>query len=292
LVENQGDGWAVASAYLDRFLDDVQLLAPDATLDPGQHAAYLLGIRQIGRRVAELHHALASCDSEPAFAPEPVIEGDLAAWQADLVALAERAFDNLAHRCADLPEPTQPLAVTLLQRREEAMALVREAVPRELGVAKIRHHGDLHLGQVLIVKDDVFIIDFEGEPERSIEWRRRKAPAARDVAGLIRSIDYAAMAALDRRVSGSPEERARLSSYLDDWRVQCVETLRASYRETCADSRLWPEDTGTADRLVSFFLLEKVFYEIGYELASRPAWVHVPLTGAIRLLFPVEEPAA
>ncbi|HEX2216140.1 MAG TPA: maltose alpha-D-glucosyltransferase, partial [Xanthobacteraceae bacterium] len=288
LVENQGDGWALTTAYLDRFLEETRLLAADAAPDPGQHAAFLLRMRQIGRRTAELHRALASSNHDPAFAPEPVTREDLAQWSEDACEQAEQAFDELQRRLVQFPETVQALAVGLLQRREEAIARLRGLLPEAVGGAKIRHHGDLHLGQVLIVKDDVYIIDFEGEPERPLAWRRRKGSPARDVAGVIRSIDYAASAALDRIVSNSPEERARLAPALDDWRMQCIDALLAGYRESIADAPLWPEHAADADRLVNFFVLEKAFYEIGYEMANRPSWLHVPLSGASRLLFPAE----
>ena len=148
---------------------------------------------------------------------------------------------------------------------------------------KIRHHGDFHLGQMLIVKDDVFIIDFEGEPRRSIEDRRRKAPAARDVAGLIRSIDYSATAALERALKSAPDEQGRLARALDAWRKHSVSAFLGSYRQSLGDNRLWPWSPEDANRLLDIFLLEKAFYEIEYELAHRPDWLRVPLAGARRI---------
>jgi maltose alpha-D-glucosyltransferase/alpha-amylase len=148
---------------------------------------------------------------------------------------------------------------------------------------KIRHHGDFHLGQVLIVKEDAVILDFEGEPRRSLEERRQRAPAARDVAGLIRSIDYSATAALMRAAHLTPEERASLEPRLDIWR----ERSTAAFWEACrqaSDPALWPPDATEAERLLDFFMLEKAFYEIEYELTNRPNWLHVPLVGTRRIL--------
>jgi maltose alpha-D-glucosyltransferase/alpha-amylase len=157
---------------------------------------------------------------------------------------------------------------------------------------KIRHHGDFHLGQMLIVKDDVFIIDFEGEPRRSLEERRRKAPAARDVAGLLRSIDYSATAALDRVLKSAPDDQGKIAKALDDWRERAVAAVLGAYHEHLADRRLWPEKRRDADALLDFFLLEKAFYEIEYELAHRPDWLRVPLAGTLRVLSRPEELAA
>jgi maltose alpha-D-glucosyltransferase/alpha-amylase len=145
---------------------------------------------------------------------------------------------------------------------------------------------------MLIVRDDVVIIDFEGEPQRSLDERRRKASAARDVAGLIRSIDYSATSALDRMGQSSPEELARLMPALDNWRAAATEAFLGAYREFQVDPRLWPRDGGEADRLLRFFLLEKALYEIEYELANRPAWLNVPLAGVLRILAPSAPPAS
>jgi maltose alpha-D-glucosyltransferase/alpha-amylase len=141
---------------------------------------------------------------------------------------------------------------------------------------------------MLIVKDDVFIIDFEGEPRRSIEDRRRKAPAARDVAGLIRSIDYSATAALERALRQAPDEHGRLAPTLDRWREHSVAAFLRAYREHMSDIRLWPEELGDGEGLLDFFLLEKAFYEIDYELAHRPDWLRVPLAGTWRILARAE----
>ncbi len=137
---------------------------------------------------------------------------------------------------------------------------------------------------MLIAKDDILIIDFEGEPRRSIEERRRKAPAARDIAGLLRSIDYAAGAAMLRARAAAPDESGALLADLDTWRNIAADTFLFAYRESLTDARLWPQNSLAAERLLKFFLLEKVFYEIEYELAHRPDWLSVPLDGALRIL--------
>jgi maltose alpha-D-glucosyltransferase/alpha-amylase len=137
---------------------------------------------------------------------------------------------------------------------------------------------------MLIVKDDIFIIDFEGEPRRTLAERRGKAPAARDVAGLIRSIDYSATAALERALKVAPDEDGKLAAALAEWRDRSVAAFLGAYRETMTDQRLWPADPNAAERMLDFFLLEKAIYEIEYELAHRPDWLRVPLTGMLRIL--------
>jgi maltose alpha-D-glucosyltransferase / alpha-amylase len=137
---------------------------------------------------------------------------------------------------------------------------------------------------MLIVKEDIFIIDFEGEPRRSFAERRMKAPAARDVAGLIRSIDYSVSAALERSLKVKVDDQGLLQTSLAQWRDESVQTFLTSYRAAMADTRLWPTEPSAADDILQFFLLEKAFYEIEYELAHRPDWLRVALTGALRVL--------
>jgi maltose alpha-D-glucosyltransferase/alpha-amylase len=157
-------------------------------------------------------------------------------------------------------------------------------LPPDIGGLNIRHHGNFHLGQMLIVKDDVFIIDFGGEPHRPLAERRRKAPAARDVAGLIRSIDYSVTAALERVPKVAPDEHGKLDVALADWRDRSAAAFLAAYREIMTHSRLWPADSSAAGQMLDFFLLEKAFHEVEYELAHRPEWLRVPLTGMLRIL--------
>jgi len=222
-----------------------------------------------------------------AFAPEPVTAADVEGWTTALVHNAESMFAELARRQPQLPAVAQPAARVLLARQEEALAIMRGLLAGPVEVDKIRHHGDFHLGQILIAKDDVQIVDFEGEPERPVAERTRKAPSARDAAGLIRSLDYAAMSALQRCQEKSVEEPACLTEALDSWRDAATDAFLACMRETTAGTRLWPADPAAADRLLRFFIVEKAVYEVGYEFANRPDWVHVPLAGLARTLFPV-----
>ena len=163
-------------------------------------------------------------------------------------------------------------------------AYLRGLLPDSIDAMKIRDHGDFHLGQMLIVKDDVVILDFEGEPRRSLAERRRKAAAARDVAGLIRSIDYSATAALERALKSAPDEHGKIARSLEDWRERSVAVMLATYREFMVDARLWPAQADDTDRLLDFFLLEKACYELEYEMAHRPDWLRVPLAGVARIL--------
>jgi maltose alpha-D-glucosyltransferase/alpha-amylase len=283
-VQNQGDAWTVTSAYLDRFVEEQRFLTAEEAGHSDEQTAYLRRMDQVGRRVAELQLALASRDDIAAFAPEPIAADDARNWTEGVLQRAGRALGDLARRRSELAENDRQLVDALLSYRDLLPARLRELLPETVDAMKIRHHGDFHLGQMLIVKDDISIIDFEGEPRRSIEDRRRKAPAARDVAGLIRSIDYSATAALERALKSAPDEHGKLARALEDWREHSVAAFLSAYRQSLSDTRLWPRSPEDAERLLDFFLLEKAFYEIEYELAYRPDWLRVPLAGTWRIL--------
>jgi maltose alpha-D-glucosyltransferase/alpha-amylase len=284
-VQNQGDAWTVTSAYLDRFVDEQRLLA--SSEHPGEseeQIPYLRYMAQTGRRVAEMHLALASNDELADFKPEPTRPRDVQLWIEDVIARAERVFEALERRRETVREVDRQLIDQMLAQGPGLHQRLSTLLPPGNDGLKIRHHGDFHLGQMLIVRDDVFIIDFEGEPRRPLHERRRKAPAARDVAGLIRSIDYSATAALERALKVAPDEQGKLAAALGEWRDRSAAAFLATYRETMTNAQLWPSDPQAAEQMLNFFLLEKAIYEIEYELAHRPDWLRVPLTGALRIL--------
>ncbi|NVN87597.1 MAG: maltose alpha-D-glucosyltransferase [Rhodopseudomonas sp.] len=284
-VGNQGDGWTVTSAYLDRFVDEQRLLVgADHPAESDEQIPYLRYMSQTGRRVAEMHVALASHDNTIDFAPAPITAEDARSWIDSVAADAERVLDDLGRKRDIVKDADRGLIDQLLAQRAAIRERLRALFDANGGGLNIRHHGDFHLGQMLIVKDDIFIIDFEGEPRRSLAERRRKAPAARDVAGLIRSIDYSATAALERALKVAPDEHGKLAVALEAWRNRSTAAFLGAYRESMTNLSLWPSTPGAADRILDFFLLEKAFYEIEYELAHRPDWLRVPLAGMLRIL--------
>jgi maltose alpha-D-glucosyltransferase/alpha-amylase len=291
-VQNQGDAWTVTAAYLDRFVEEQRLLA--GAERPGENeeqVPYLRYMTQTGRRVAEMHIALGK-GNDSDFKPEPTRAEDVRTWTDEIVARAERLCDALRARRDGAREPGRALIDQLLARRASLRGTLQKLLPETIDGLNIRHHGDFHLGQMLIVKDDIFIIDFEGEPRRTLSERRRKAPAARDVAGLIRSIDYSATAALERALKLAPDEHGKLAAALDEWRDRSTAAFLAAYRETMTNAKLWPADARASEQLLNFFLLEKAFYEIEYEIAHRPEWLRVPLAGTLRILSQHTEEAS
>jgi maltose alpha-D-glucosyltransferase/alpha-amylase len=247
---------------------------------------------QVGRRVAEMHVALASRDDIADFRPDPVTPDDIATWIDDIVIRADRVMDRLRGSRDSTGAADRPSIAVLLSAAGSLRLKLQQMADSLETILKIRHHGDFHLGQMLIVKDDIFIIDFEGEPRRSLSERRRKAPAARDIAGLIRSIDYSTTAALERALKIAPDDQGHLAAALQSWRERAITSFSTAYHENIGSSPLWPADQAAADQVLNIFLLEKVFYEIEYEIAYRPEWLHVPISGALQILSRIEEVTA
>jgi maltose alpha-D-glucosyltransferase/alpha-amylase len=291
-VPNQGDAWTFTAGYLDRFVEEQQLLGKsDATAESKEQSSYMRYMAQTGKRIAEMQIALASRDDIDGFQPAPVTADDTHAWIDDIVTCADRVFTGLTKLAPSLRESDWELAQKLLNYRDTLRPLIEKMLPADTDVLKSRHHGDLHLGQLLVSKDDIVVIDFEGEPRRSLSERRRKAPAARDVAGVLRSIDYSTAAAYQRALQIAPNDQGLIVEKLDSWRDSATNEFLASYHASMTDKRLWPADATIAENLRNFFLVEKVFYEIEYELAHRPDWLQVPISGALRILGKTDEAA-
>jgi maltose alpha-D-glucosyltransferase/alpha-amylase len=289
LVQNQGDGWMVSSAYLDRFIDDHRLLAArEHGGESDEQTPYLRYMSQAGWRTAEMHLALASRSDLPDFAPEPTRPEDVRGWIGGIELQGERVFDALRHQRETARDTDRALIDRVLALRETFADRLATLLPPDVDGLNIRLHGDLRLAHMLIVKDDIFISGFDGNTRLTLAERRSKAPAARDVACVINSIDYSVGAALERARGMAPDEHGRLSTALMEWRNRATAAFMTGYRETIKSTRLWPADPHAADAMINFFLLEKVLYDIEYELAQRPEWLRIPLTGMLRIL---SEPA-
>ena len=285
-IRNQGDGWSHTQAYLERYLDEVAVLPPEdvaARKDP--HAVNLALMHKLGERTAELHKALCPAEAEAEFRPEPLTAADMKKFQRQVGMEARDALDMLAARRKSLVPEAAALAETLLAKRKEVLDFIQKPLALGAAVMKTRFHGDYHLGQVVVAQNDFYILDFEGEPRRSLEERRSKQTPLKDVAGMLRSFDYAAWAALDHETKDHPDRRTLLRPHVQAWRDQASAAFLAGYRETLAGTACYPAEPATAQNLLKLAMLEKLFYEIGYELANRPAWVWIPLAGAHELLF-------
>ena len=279
-VANQGDAWSQTLADLSHFIAESERseTSPDRS-----HGAPLRLLTRIGQRAGELHRALAISTGDPDFDPQPIGDAELLAWSRRADAEATATLALLQARLPGLPPEQQAPAQALLAARPAAaLAAACAAVTGASGMTMTRCHGDFHLGQVLIAGDDVVIIDFEGEPGRTLAQRRAKQSPWRDVAGLLRSLSYARYSALRLAPPADPATVAQRQARLKDWETRARQAFLAGYRAALPPTD--GNDRRAADNLLTFLLLEKALYELRYELDNRPQWLAVPLAGLLELL--------
>jgi maltose alpha-D-glucosyltransferase/alpha-amylase len=283
---SQGDGWGYFLHYLERFLDEANLRPAEttlATLDQA-HAQNDALLQTLGRRTGELHVALTTRTGDPNFEPEAVTESDLDAWVARVRRDAEQSLEQLEAAAPRLPEAVREPALDLVARRDELLERIANSRPARAFGLRTRYHGDFHLGQVLLAENDFVITDFEGEPARPIAERRRKHSPLRDVAGMLRSFDYAVRSAM-RRLSelpiGDPEV---FRTFALDWEARASRAFLNGYAAATEARGLYGPTLADAMPLVKLFVMEKALYELRYELENRPDWIELPLTGLLHLL--------
>jgi maltose alpha-D-glucosyltransferase/alpha-amylase len=298
-VPNQGDAWQHTLTTLAHYFH-----APD--LPPGEPpalpqslvkssvtdlpevatqtvGAYLESARLLGKRTAELHAALASDPDDPAFAPERISPQDQRSFYQSLHGLALRSLELLRSQLNKLPEDAREEARQVLELEPRIAHTLRSFLARRLTTSRIRVHGDYHLGQVLYTGHDFVIIDFEGEPTRSLYERRLKRLALRDVAGMLRSFHYASQAAL-KSEHIQADSLPRFQLWARFW-VECVSaSFLKSYLATAGTASFVPQATDDLELQLTTMLLEKALYELRYELNSRPDWVRIPLRGILDLV--------
>jgi maltose alpha-D-glucosyltransferase / alpha-amylase len=274
-VRNQGDAWSWMLDHLTRALDsrgpsgDAQHSEADTLSDCEGIAA------SIGRYLGEMHMVLARETTDRAFAPEVADADDAADWAQKTEQRLEKAFGALDHVNEWAREQDRERAKALLAQHRRIGAAVRNLAKSGAGSAMTRTHGDFHLGQVLVASGEAYLIDFEGEPATSIAERRAKTSPLRDVAGLLRSIDYAGAALIDRKDAGAiPIDETQRDQVVEAFRTRASSAFMSAYWNARGSSR------GAAERaLLDLFLIEKAAYEIAYEVANRPTWIGVPLAG-------------
>ncbi|MEO8028425.1 MAG: maltose alpha-D-glucosyltransferase, partial [Bryobacteraceae bacterium] len=303
LVENEGDGWKWFQEELARYLEAHAPVAfpphqavPEGALfdfaeNPTSEFAHehvgigLDSAALLGRRTAEMHLALASFGSEhPEFVAEPMGAGDLEELAAGFRLHAILVLDRLKENIARLPDEFVELGGLLLSRRRELMGAFQLLGDAGIDGFKTRIHGDYHLGQVLLVKQDFVILDFEGEPARSLAERRAKYSPLKDVAGMLRSFSYAAQAAMIAYQARRPDYADRLGPWTRLWEYSAMAEFLRAYRATLGDAKCVPSTTDGFRVLLDAFLLDKALYELLYELDHRPAWVRIPAAGILALL--------
>jgi maltose alpha-D-glucosyltransferase/alpha-amylase len=278
-VANQGDGWSYTLDYLERYFES----QPAASTEPpaDAHGAYLSLVYTLGMRTAELHQALALRTGDPAFDPEPLEPGDLSAWKQRVRDDALATVALMERHSTEFPPPARANARTLIEQRQRLLERIEACGMPASVIFKTRYHGDYHLGQVLVSNNDFVIIDFEGEPARPLTERRMKHSPLRDVAGMLRSFDYARWSAV-LRDTYTDADRTRVASLAHDWERQTREMFLRAYAEAASAGGLYPS-FGEVQGLIDLFELEKALYELRYEVGNRPVWINIPLQGVLAL---------
>ncbi|SKB72315.1 maltose alpha-D-glucosyltransferase [Dyadobacter psychrophilus] len=251
---------------------------PDALKDlldvPVAEQVALLGVR-----TAEMHLALASGKNSPDFIPEDFSLHYQRSVYSSLQSLVRVAFQSLNRNMKKLKPEVRQEAEAVLHMKEEILTELKKVYSRKIDTAKIRIHGDYHLGQVLFTGKDFIILDFEGEPARSYSERRLKRSALRDVAGMLRSFHYAAYGSLYLDNQIRKEDIGKLLPFVEQWYHYMSGFFMKAYLETIHDSPIIPQKKDDLEVLLQTFLLQKAIYELNYEVNNRPSWVMVPLSG-------------
>jgi maltose alpha-D-glucosyltransferase/alpha-amylase len=293
VVTNQGDAWTWTLEYLKRTLEAAALTAESAAEYDEDLRGYTAFACAIGKRLGELHATLAQPCEDPAFEPHRANADDAGKRAADVVAMLDRGLKLLQDNAPRLDAGSNQRAQRLIEQREELVEVIRSLAAHEAGSLHIRIHGDFHLGQVLVAQSDAYLIDFEGEPARPLAERRAKSSASRDVAGLLRSFDYAAATVVDgfgaADAAGTevqPAEavlRRRRRDLIDRFRHVANEAFLSAYRDVSRNAEHRWMDESQESALIDLALIEKAAYEIGYEASHRPDWVCIPLNGLATL---------
>jgi trehalose synthase-fused probable maltokinase len=293
-VRNEGDAWGEALKQLDGFLarasahrspgdsnagrdrlpwDLAQSPVPEAArqlIGPALDAAACLA-----RRTAALHRTLGHTHDDPDFAPEPLTAEHRQSRHRSMQEMWKQVARLLAQRSFTIPSMREE-AELLLAQESAVLAVFESLLEMQEGGRRIRCHGDYHLGQVLWTGSDYVVTDFEGEPARPLQERRLKQSPLYDVAGMLRSCDYASWTALGSR---PPNDQRNLEPWRRFWSRWVCGCFLGEYLSAMKEAALLPPSPGDAARLLTVYQLEKAVYELGYELNNRPEWVGIPMKG-------------
>ena len=303
-VFNQGNGWQVTIEALSRYFERVMARPPMRVSHDEARAwigspgppplaiaealdGYVATAEVLGRRTGELHVSLASDPAIPDFAQEPYTRDDVRRTAESMRAHADVQLQMLAGAIGRLDGRRRELASEVLAHKDDLLHRLDDLSAVTSGAGRIRCHGDYHLGQVLVTEGDVMILDFEGEPARPMSERRARCSPLRDVAGMLRSFSYAVLTGLEAATHARPEDRERLAPWADLWETWVSAVFMRAYLSATDGASFLPSRSDDRDALLQAFILDKALYELGYELNNRPDWVHIPLTGLLRLRSPL-----
>jgi maltose alpha-D-glucosyltransferase / alpha-amylase len=303
-VGNCRNAWDYTLDALGRYYERVNSLPDEqrtAPLDPGhvldgvdrelpalveeRLGAYVESARLLGARTAALHLCLGSDLDNRDFAPEPFSPFYLRSRFQSMRNHAVQTFFHLRRQLKSLPESALPDAEKVLALEKEVIARLRTVTAGRINGMRLRIHGDYRLGQVLQTGKDFLIIDFEGEPGRTVSERRIKRTPVQDVVGMLRSFDYAAHTILFKQVEHGVTQRAnlaRLEPWAGYWTHWTSVLFLKSYLDATRSAGFLPETGPDLKVLLDVSLLNKAIYELAHELNYRPDWVRIPLRGILQ----------
>ncbi|MFH1790610.1 MAG: maltose alpha-D-glucosyltransferase [Candidatus Omnitrophota bacterium] len=302
-VENVSDAWTYAldsatryyesviprkDEYEKIFLECPSIFETDNGNMPAQMTDLIGGMfldmmSLLGKRTGELHISMAALPGEQ-FRAEPFSALYQRSLYQSMQSLAYRTMDILEKSIGGLAPEIRKDAKRILKSKHEIMKMLQRVLNKKIAAVKIRIHGDYHLGQVLFTGKDFVIIDFEGEPARTVSERKLKRSPLKDVAGIIRSFHYAAYGTLILRMSVNKDNIRSLEHWAELWYAYTSGVFLRSYLSTVEKTGLLPKNKEDIEVLLQTFLLEKAVYEVAYELNNRPAWVEIPLKGIEHIL--------
>jgi maltose alpha-D-glucosyltransferase/alpha-amylase len=285
-VEHQGEAWSYTQDYLERFLS--QSLAgftEGGRTDQDAHGGYCLLMETLGRRLAELHRALAVAHGDPAFEPEPVAADEPAAWARTVTEEVAATVQQLREGMDALSPEELATAGAILAGADDLVARL-SSFGHPVGGLKIRIHGDFHLGQVLIVGSDVTLIGFGFEPTTGVEARRTKHSPVRDVAELLCSLGHAAVVAVNRLIAERADSVKVLEPLARDWQAAARTAFLTGYLEAIGDCPAWPAVPQEAQRLLALFSIERALRDASSALAAPRGAVLAPLLHLLSLVGP------
>lgn len=301
-VPNEGDGWQLSLDYVLRYFEDVLSRIPRGIDPPALPALsgdaqplpelmheligefYLSMVEKLAERSAEMHLALGSVDSDPGFAPEPFTTLYQRSIYQAMTEQVKRCMIFLREEMDSVPESARGLAGELVAREKEILDRFEPVRQEKIDTVKVRIHGDYHLGQVLYTGNDFVILDFEGEPARSLSERKIKRSVYRDLAGMLRSFDYAAFSVLLHNPTIRPEDRKALQPWAELWSFWVGRHFVDAYTERVKGEALIPKEARQRELLLRSYLMNKAVYELSYELNNRPEWAAIPMNGILRLI--------
>ncbi len=302
LVTNEGDGWQWTLEELDRYYEAsaahnfaqgavpdgpaslLQLSTAGETAFAREHVGtYLDAAALLGRRTAEMHLALASPTHDPAFMPEPMNSRDIDLLREELIAHASSAFEALKEMSSACPTECWKGRAWCSAAEPWCWIVSASYLQTRFMPCAPASTGTIIWDRCCASKGDFVILDFEGEPARSLAERRTKQSPLKDVAGMLRSFSYAAFSALMKYSSRRPEDFQRLEPWAHLWEQSVSSAFLRTYCDICAGRRGGASEPLLFQQLLEAYVIDKAFYELVYELNNRPSWVMIPLTGILGL---------